>query len=177
MNIQNGVSTFILPCKRLDFHYCDWAGSSRGMKSVLSTTLDLLFTIPHSPLSPLLCHYICIFSVRSIFLPYCISHPLLFISHAYSTTRFLELPFLDLFAHPLIQLPIPPLSHPPAGHLFIPPCPIRPSMHSPFSSIIPHPFIHPSMCLPTANVLTKITAHSSNPPSSPPSPASTPPSS
>ena len=28
---QNGVGAFILPCKRLDFHYCDWAGSSRGM--------------------------------------------------------------------------------------------------------------------------------------------------
>nr|POF21108.1 54s ribosomal protein l51, mitochondrial [Quercus suber] len=30
---QNGVGAFILQCKRLDFHYCDWAGSSRGMKS------------------------------------------------------------------------------------------------------------------------------------------------
>ncbi|KAK5118862.1 hypothetical protein LTR62_000071 [Meristemomyces frigidus] len=29
---QNGVGAFILQCKRLDFHYCDWAGSSRGMK-------------------------------------------------------------------------------------------------------------------------------------------------
>lgn len=29
--IQNGVGAFILPCKRMDFHYCDWAGSSRGM--------------------------------------------------------------------------------------------------------------------------------------------------
>ena len=31
-NNQNGVGAFILQCKRLDFHYCDWAGSSRGMK-------------------------------------------------------------------------------------------------------------------------------------------------
>ncbi|WEW61112.1 39S ribosomal protein L51, mitochondrial [Emydomyces testavorans] len=29
---RNGVGAFILQCKRLDFHYCDWAGSSRGMK-------------------------------------------------------------------------------------------------------------------------------------------------
>ena len=29
---QNGVGAFILQCKRIDFHYCDWAGSSKGMK-------------------------------------------------------------------------------------------------------------------------------------------------
>ncbi|KAL9022708.1 MAG: hypothetical protein Q9185_000137 [Variospora sp. 1 TL-2023] len=28
---RNGVGAFILQCKRLDFHYCDWAGSSKGM--------------------------------------------------------------------------------------------------------------------------------------------------
>jgi len=32
---QNGVGAFILQCKRLDFHYCDWAGSNKGMKSFL----------------------------------------------------------------------------------------------------------------------------------------------
>ncbi|KAN0079207.1 Thioredoxin-like fold [Elaphomyces granulatus] len=32
---RNGVGAFILQCKRLDFHYCDWAGSSRGMLSFL----------------------------------------------------------------------------------------------------------------------------------------------
>ncbi|KAL3459087.1 mitochondrial ribosomal protein L43 [Aspergillus heterothallicus] len=32
---RNGVGAFILQCKRLDFHYCDWAGSSRGMVSFL----------------------------------------------------------------------------------------------------------------------------------------------
>ncbi|CAD0090373.1 unnamed protein product, partial [Aureobasidium vineae] len=32
---QNGVGAFILQCKRLDFHYCDWAGSSKGMKYAL----------------------------------------------------------------------------------------------------------------------------------------------
>ena len=31
-SVQNGVGAFILQCKRLDFHYCDWAGSSKGMK-------------------------------------------------------------------------------------------------------------------------------------------------
>ncbi|MCJ1313898.1 39S ribosomal protein L51, mitochondrial [Agyrium rufum] len=36
---QNGVGTFILQCKRLDFHYCDWAGSSDGMKAFLKYTL------------------------------------------------------------------------------------------------------------------------------------------
>ena len=33
---QNGVGAFILQCKRMDFHYCDWAGSSKGMKYVLT---------------------------------------------------------------------------------------------------------------------------------------------
>jgi large subunit ribosomal protein L43 len=36
---QNGVGAFVLQCKRLDFHYCDWAGSSRGMKAFIKNTL------------------------------------------------------------------------------------------------------------------------------------------
>ncbi|CEL03496.1 mitochondrial ribosomal protein L43 [Aspergillus pseudodeflectus] len=36
---RNGVGAFILQCKRLDFHYCDWAGSSRGMVSFLKNHL------------------------------------------------------------------------------------------------------------------------------------------
>jgi len=36
---QNGVGAFILQCKKLDFHYCDWAGSSRGMKLFLQQKL------------------------------------------------------------------------------------------------------------------------------------------
>ena len=36
---QNGVGAFILQCKRLDFHYSDWAGSSRGIKYVLVAPL------------------------------------------------------------------------------------------------------------------------------------------
>lgn len=36
---QNGVGAFILQCKRIDFHYCDWAGSSRGMNAFLQNTL------------------------------------------------------------------------------------------------------------------------------------------
>ncbi|KAK2741289.1 39S ribosomal protein L51, mitochondrial [Onygenales sp. PD_40] len=36
---RNGVGAFILQCKRLDFHYCDWAGSSRGMNAFLKHTL------------------------------------------------------------------------------------------------------------------------------------------
>ncbi|KAK5115832.1 hypothetical protein LTR85_009426 [Meristemomyces frigidus] len=36
---QNGVGAFILQCKRIDLHYCDWAGSSKGMNDFLRTTL------------------------------------------------------------------------------------------------------------------------------------------
>ncbi|RLL97821.1 hypothetical protein CFD26_105985 [Aspergillus turcosus] len=36
---RNGVGAFILQCKRLDFHYCDWAGSSRGMVAFLKHSL------------------------------------------------------------------------------------------------------------------------------------------
>ncbi|CAK3800739.1 probable mitochondrial ribosomal L43 [Lecanosticta acicola] len=36
---QNGVGAFILQCKRLDFYYCDWAGSSRGMNDFLKKSL------------------------------------------------------------------------------------------------------------------------------------------
>ena len=36
MGAKNGVGAFILQCKRLDFHYCDKWGSSRGMKYVQS---------------------------------------------------------------------------------------------------------------------------------------------
>ena len=43
---QNGVAAFILPLKRLDFHYCDWAGSSRGMKYVLFHSMPLSLAIP-----------------------------------------------------------------------------------------------------------------------------------
>ncbi|KAI9798264.1 MAG: hypothetical protein M1825_005397 [Sarcosagium campestre] len=32
---RNGVEAFIPPCKRLDFHYNDWAGSSVGMNTFL----------------------------------------------------------------------------------------------------------------------------------------------
>ena len=41
-NDQNGVGAFILQCKRLDFHYCDWAGSSKGMKFVYCTLASLV---------------------------------------------------------------------------------------------------------------------------------------
>ncbi|EGD92278.1 hypothetical protein H112_00176 [Trichophyton rubrum D6] len=36
---RNGVGAFILQCKRLDFHYCDWAGSSKGMNSFIKEML------------------------------------------------------------------------------------------------------------------------------------------
>ncbi|KAL2826516.1 thioredoxin-like protein [Aspergillus cavernicola] len=41
---RNGVGAFILPCKRLDFHYCDWAGSSRGMLAFLKHALPKFAT-------------------------------------------------------------------------------------------------------------------------------------
>ncbi|KAL4795867.1 thioredoxin-like protein [Aspergillus venezuelensis] len=36
---RNGVGAFVLQCKQLDFHYCDWAGSSRGMNAFLKHAL------------------------------------------------------------------------------------------------------------------------------------------
>ncbi|KAF2011478.1 hypothetical protein BU24DRAFT_282113 [Aaosphaeria arxii CBS 175.79] len=36
---RNGVGAFILQCKKLDFHYCDWAGSSRGMNAFIKSSL------------------------------------------------------------------------------------------------------------------------------------------
>lgn len=37
---QNGIGAFVLQCKRLDFHYCDWAGSSKGMNSFITHSLS-----------------------------------------------------------------------------------------------------------------------------------------
>ncbi|KAL3964756.1 hypothetical protein ACCO45_001760 [Purpureocillium lilacinum] len=36
---QNGVGAFILQCKKMDLHYCDWAGSSRGMNGFIKSLL------------------------------------------------------------------------------------------------------------------------------------------
>ncbi|KAL8400387.1 hypothetical protein RB594_000687 [Gaeumannomyces avenae] len=36
---QNGVGAFIMQCKRLEFHYCDWAGSSKGMNQFIKSHL------------------------------------------------------------------------------------------------------------------------------------------
>ena len=33
------MGAFVLQCKRLDFHYCDWAGSSNGMKLFIKDVL------------------------------------------------------------------------------------------------------------------------------------------
>ncbi|KAK8189330.1 thioredoxin-like protein [Phyllosticta capitalensis] len=45
---QNGVGAFIKQCKRLDFHYCDWAGSSKGMVAFLKHKLpDFAKANPH----------------------------------------------------------------------------------------------------------------------------------
>ncbi|KAK0738345.1 thioredoxin-like protein [Schizothecium vesticola] len=36
---RNGVGAFILQCKKMDFHFCDWAGSSKGMNTFLKSFL------------------------------------------------------------------------------------------------------------------------------------------
>ncbi|KAI0480460.1 thioredoxin-like protein [Xylariaceae sp. FL0804] len=36
---QNGLGAFILQCKRMDIHYCDHSGSSRGMNAFIRTQL------------------------------------------------------------------------------------------------------------------------------------------
>lgn len=33
------MGAFLLQCRKLDFHYCDWAGSSRGMNDFLKKQL------------------------------------------------------------------------------------------------------------------------------------------
>ncbi|KAK3898184.1 thioredoxin-like protein [Staphylotrichum tortipilum] len=43
---RNGVGAFILQCKRMDFHYCDWAGSSKGMNGFIKSLLPK-FTAAH----------------------------------------------------------------------------------------------------------------------------------
>ncbi|KAI0002745.1 thioredoxin-like protein [Xylariaceae sp. FL0662B] len=37
---QNGIGAFILQCKRMDIHYCDYSGSSRGMNTFIKTQLS-----------------------------------------------------------------------------------------------------------------------------------------
>ncbi|KAL9105359.1 MAG: hypothetical protein Q9227_009447 [Pyrenula ochraceoflavens] len=41
---RNGLGAFILQCKRLDFHYCDSAGSSRGMNAFLKSPSFVAFS-------------------------------------------------------------------------------------------------------------------------------------
>uniref|UniRef100_A0A8H7NB29 Large ribosomal subunit protein mL43 n=1 Tax=Bionectria ochroleuca TaxID=29856 RepID=A0A8H7NB29_BIOOC len=36
---KNGLGAFILQCKKLEFHYCDWAGSSKGMNGFIKSLL------------------------------------------------------------------------------------------------------------------------------------------
>ncbi|ORY69654.1 thioredoxin-like protein [Pseudomassariella vexata] len=37
---QNGIGAFILQCKRMDIHYCDHSGSSRGMNIFIRSMLQ-----------------------------------------------------------------------------------------------------------------------------------------
>ncbi|KAI1337997.1 thioredoxin-like protein [Xylariaceae sp. FL0016] len=36
---SNGLGAFILQCKKLDIHYCDYSGSSRGMNAFIKSQL------------------------------------------------------------------------------------------------------------------------------------------
>ncbi|KAK3191060.1 39S ribosomal protein L51, mitochondrial [Lecanicillium sp. MT-2017a] len=36
---QNGLGAFVLQCKKVDLHYCDWAGSSKGMNGFIKSLL------------------------------------------------------------------------------------------------------------------------------------------
>ncbi|KAJ5599477.1 54S ribosomal protein L51 [Penicillium hetheringtonii] len=53
---RNGVGAFILQCKRLDFHYCNFGGSSRGMLNFL--TKDLAAFAREHPQIEIRGHYI-----------------------------------------------------------------------------------------------------------------------
>ncbi|KAI1423610.1 thioredoxin-like protein [Xylaria sp. FL1777] len=37
---QNGIGAFILQCKRMDIHYCNQSGSSRGMNAFIKSQLS-----------------------------------------------------------------------------------------------------------------------------------------
>ncbi|KAI1099161.1 thioredoxin-like protein [Jackrogersella minutella] len=37
---QNGIGAFILQCRKIDVHYCDYSGSSRGMNSFIKSQLS-----------------------------------------------------------------------------------------------------------------------------------------
>ncbi|KAF4121162.1 large subunit ribosomal protein L43 [Geosmithia morbida] len=36
---RNGVGAFVLQCKKMELHYCDWAGSSKGMNGFIKSLL------------------------------------------------------------------------------------------------------------------------------------------
>lgn len=37
--ISNGVGAFVHPCRRITLRYCNWGGSSKGMRELLRTRL------------------------------------------------------------------------------------------------------------------------------------------
>ncbi|KAK4146316.1 thioredoxin-like protein [Dichotomopilus funicola] len=41
---RNGVGSFVLQCKKLDFHYCDFGGSSKGMNGFIKSLLPAFVT-------------------------------------------------------------------------------------------------------------------------------------
>jgi len=37
--LENGVGSFVQPCKRITLRYCNWGGSSKGMRDLLRNDL------------------------------------------------------------------------------------------------------------------------------------------
>lgn len=37
--VENGVGSFVQPCKRVTLRYCNWGGSSKGMRELLRSQL------------------------------------------------------------------------------------------------------------------------------------------
>ncbi|KAL7626043.1 39S ribosomal protein L51, mitochondrial [Parahypoxylon ruwenzoriense] len=41
---RNGIGAFILQCRKIDVHYCDYSGSSRGMNTFIKSQLSKFAT-------------------------------------------------------------------------------------------------------------------------------------
>ncbi|KAK3067452.1 39S ribosomal protein L51, mitochondrial [Teratosphaeriaceae sp. CCFEE 6253] len=72
---QNGVGAFMLQCKRIDFHYCDWAGSSRGMKYTFPSSHPLpdATTRSNTPVSSFLKYQLPAFARQNPSIEICVS--------------------------------------------------------------------------------------------------------
>lgn len=51
-SIQNGIGAFVQPCKKITLRYCNWGGSSRGMRQLLREELrDIAAKYPRVEIS------------------------------------------------------------------------------------------------------------------------------